>query len=133
MCDFVEFVKLAQLDLYRLYYNLYAKYEDPTFDEFNSIQALTNHTFPLSLFFYLNSGNDVYTLCFHLLPISTLLPFHVDGGGKKQLVTKDVFNQAINKVKDECEGAFQGFILKLEHCFPQHEVMIALGVIYPQF
>lgn len=74
----------------------------------------------------------MYTLCFHLLPISTLLPFHFDGGGKKQPITKDVFNQAINKVKDECEGAFRGFILKFERCFPQHEMMIALGVIYLQ-
>jgi hypothetical protein len=31
------------------------------------------------------------------------LPFNVDGGGKK-LVTKNVFNQIINKVKKECKG-----------------------------
>jgi hypothetical protein len=37
MCDFLEFVKLAQQKLYRFYYDPYAKYEDPTFDEFNSI------------------------------------------------------------------------------------------------
>jgi hypothetical protein len=28
----------------------------------------------------------------------------IDVAGNLQLVTKDVFNQAINKVKDECEG-----------------------------
>jgi hypothetical protein len=29
----------------------------------------------------------------------------LDVVGNLQIVTKDVFNQAINKVKDECEGA----------------------------
>jgi hypothetical protein len=133
MCDFVEFVKLAQHELYQLYCGPYAKYEDLTFDEFNSIQALTNHTLLLSLFSDLNGGKDMYTLCFHLLTISTILPFHVDGGRKKQLVTKNVFNQAINKVKNESEGVARDLILKLECCFPQHAVMTALGVIYPQF
>jgi len=69
MCNFVEFVKLTQHELYCLYCDPYAKYEDMTFDEFNSIQTLTNHTLLLSLFSYLNGGEDVYTLCFHLLII----------------------------------------------------------------
>jgi hypothetical protein len=45
MCNFVEFVKLTQQELYRFYYDPYAKYEDLTFDEFNSIQVLTNIPF----------------------------------------------------------------------------------------
>ncbi len=39
----------------------------------------------------------------------------------------------MNKVKEECEGITWGLMLELEKCFPKHEVMIALGVIYPQF
>jgi hypothetical protein len=45
MCDFVEFVKLAQHELYWFYCDLYAKYENLAFDEFNSIQTLTNIPF----------------------------------------------------------------------------------------
>ncbi len=37
MCDFVESVKLAQIKLYKLYYDPYTKFDDPTFDEFNVI------------------------------------------------------------------------------------------------
>ncbi len=37
MSDFLDFVKLAQQELYQFYYDPYAKYEDLTFDEFNSI------------------------------------------------------------------------------------------------
>jgi hypothetical protein len=66
MCDFVESIKLTQQELYWLYCNPYAKYEDSAFDEFNSIQALTNHTLPLSCFSYLDGGEDVIYLAFSL-------------------------------------------------------------------
>jgi hypothetical protein len=36
-------------------------------------------------------------------------------------------------VKEKCEGIAYGLMSKLEKCFPKREVMIALGVIYPQF
>ncbi len=37
VCDFVEAVKMTQQEFYTLYYDLYAKFEDSTFDEFNAI------------------------------------------------------------------------------------------------
>ncbi len=105
VCDFVESIKLAQQQLYWLYCDPYAKYEDSTFDEFNSIQALTSHTLPLSQLFYLNGGEDVVYLAFSFADFKYLVyQSHVDGGGEKQHVTKDVLNQAISKVKDECKG-----------------------------
>ncbi len=54
----------------------------------------------------------------------------LDVVGNLQIVTKDVFNQAINKVKDECEGATWGLIVELEHCFHHDELMKKFGVIY---
>jgi hypothetical protein len=35
----------------------------------------------------------------------------------------------VTKVKNECEGATWGLVSKLEQCFLEHQVMIALGVI----
>jgi hypothetical protein len=40
---------------------------------------------------------------------------------------------AMNKVKEECEGATQGLILEFEVQFPKQEIMIALGVVYPLY
>jgi hypothetical protein len=40
---------------------------------------------------------------------------------------------AMNKVKEECEGAAQGLISELEVQFPEQEIMIALGVVYPLY
>jgi len=50
-----------------------------------------------------------------------------------QLVTNDVFNQAINKVKDEREGAMWGLIIEFEHHFPDNKMMTTFGVIYPNY
>jgi hypothetical protein len=46
--DFVDFVKVAQQKLYRLYYDLIAKYEGSNFEDFNSIEVLTNEYLLLS-------------------------------------------------------------------------------------
>jgi hypothetical protein len=59
-------------------------YEDSTFDEFNSIQTLTNHTLLLSLFSYLNGRKDVVYLAFSFADFKYLVyQSHVDGGGEK--------------------------------------------------
>jgi len=39
VCNFVEFVKIAQQELFRLYYDLYVKFEDSIFNDFNAIEA----------------------------------------------------------------------------------------------
>jgi hypothetical protein len=54
----------------------------------------------------LNDGEDVIYLVISFVDHKYLVyQSHVDGGGEKQLVTKDVFNQAITKVEDECKCA----------------------------
>jgi hypothetical protein len=79
----------------------------------------------------LNGGEDVVCFAFSFVDHRYLVyQSHVDGGGEKYLVTKDVFNQVISKVQDECKGAAQDLVSKLEHDFPQHEMMISLCVIY---
>jgi hypothetical protein len=42
VCDFVEVVKLAQLELYVLYCHSFTKFEDVAFDDFNAIGNLIN-------------------------------------------------------------------------------------------
>jgi len=88
-------------------------YEDPSFEDFN-LKALTNEHFPLSWYLDLNVREDSIYLAFsfanHKYPI---YQSYVDGLGEKQLVTKDIFYHAINKVKEECEGIVHGLIDEL--------------------
>jgi len=50
----------------------------------------------------LKGGKDVVYLVFSFVDHKYLnYQCQVEGGGEKKLVTKDVFNHAINKVKDE--------------------------------
>jgi hypothetical protein len=48
VCDFVESIKVAQQKLYKLYYDLITKYGGPNFEDFNSIEVLTNENLPLN-------------------------------------------------------------------------------------
>jgi hypothetical protein len=63
--NFMDVIKMAQHELFKLYYNPFTKYENPTFYEFNqSILTLTNGTFSMSWFFYCNGGNEFMYLAF---------------------------------------------------------------------
>jgi hypothetical protein len=46
MCNFVESVKLAQVELHMLYCVPYIGFDDLAFDEFNIIETLTNKNLP---------------------------------------------------------------------------------------
>ncbi len=128
VCNFVEVVKVAQQEFYRLYCDPYAKFEDPTFDNFNVIETLTNSNL-MEWFSDFNGGKDYLVFSFaghkYLVYLSS-----DDGVRGLQPITKLALSWVINKVKEECEGAAWGLVLELEKQFPNHEVMIALGVIY---
>jgi hypothetical protein len=48
-------------------------------------------------------------------------------------VTKDALKAGVANVKQQCEGAMVGLIKELEKHFPKHQIMMRLGVFYPQF
>jgi hypothetical protein len=62
---------VAQQELYMFYYELYGKFEDSTFYDFNVIESLTNTNLFVEYFFNLNGGEDYFA--FFLLAISTYL------------------------------------------------------------
>jgi hypothetical protein len=130
VCDFVESIKLTQQEFYRFYYDSFANYEDASFEDFNLIKALTNKHFPLNQFLDLNVREDSIYLTFSFANRKYLIyQSYVDGLGEKQVVTKDVFYHAINKVKEECENVFRGLVDELHRQIPTHKVMTTLGVV----
>ncbi len=65
MCDFVNLsIKLVQHEFYKLYYNPYTRFDDPSLDDFNTIKTLINDTFPKSWFSNINRGDDAMYLAF---------------------------------------------------------------------
>ncbi len=54
----MDLVKLTLAELYRLYCDPYAKFDDPTIDNFQSSETLTNATYPMSWFSDQNGGKD---------------------------------------------------------------------------
>jgi hypothetical protein len=58
VCDLVEVVKLAQLEIYMLYCHSFTKFEDVDFDDFNAIGNLINATMSMQWFLDLNGRED---------------------------------------------------------------------------
>lgn len=65
VCDFVNLnIKLVQHEFSKLYYNLYTRFNDPSFNNFNTIKTLINDTLPMSWFSNFNCGDDAIYLVF---------------------------------------------------------------------
>jgi len=93
----MEAMKGAQQNLYLLYYDPCAKFEDPTFDDFNAIEIFTNSNHLMEWFSNFNDKEDYMAFSF------ASHKYHVyynsdDGVGDPQHVTRITFSQIINKL-----------------------------------
>ncbi len=50
-----------------------------------------------------------------------------------RLVLKPDFPKVLTHVKESCEDATKSLVHELEGRFPNHDLMLALSVIYPNF
>jgi hypothetical protein len=129
VCDFVDSMKVAQQEFYDSIVT--HMLENPTFNDFNAIETLTNNL-PMDWFDNLNGSEDDVYLAFLFFDHKYLIYYtSEDGSTSPQPITKEAFKRVVNKVKEECEGTARGLMFELEKCFLEHEVMIAFGVIYP--
>jgi hypothetical protein len=95
------------------------KFEDLTlyFDDFNVVETLTNSNLPMEWFFDFNGGKDYLAFSFvgHKYPIYLSSDDGVSSPPPDtKLNAKLALSQVVSKVKDECEGAIQGLVSKLE-------------------
>jgi hypothetical protein len=58
VCDFIDVVKVCQLDLYHVYFDPYTKFDDPTFDELKVLESFISKNLPMKWCEYLN-GEEV--------------------------------------------------------------------------
>ncbi len=64
ICNFVDIIKLVHQRLFKLYYESFPNYEDPTFDDFNSLFILSNDTFFMNWSYNINGGKEEMYLAF---------------------------------------------------------------------
>jgi hypothetical protein len=112
---FCGFYESSPTRVLQLYCDPYVKFEDPTFNDFNAIETLTNNL-PMDWFSNLNGNEDDVYLAF----LFSDHKYHVyytseDGSASPQLITKEAFKRVVSKVKEECEGATRGLMSKLEN------------------
>ncbi len=48
VCDFIDTMKVCQLDLYNLYFDPCTNFDNPTFDEFKAFEPLTSNNLSMS-------------------------------------------------------------------------------------
>jgi hypothetical protein len=85
-------------------------FEDPSFDDFNLIEALTNENVPITWFLNLNGGEDVAYFAFSFVEHNYLIyQSTIDNLTVLQLIAKATFNQAISKVKKNVKGQLKAF------------------------
>ncbi len=71
--NFKDFVKLTQHEFYRFDCDLFSKFDNFSFDDFNDLEVLNNDTSPCTSFKNLNGGEDViHILHSHFMDTSTL-------------------------------------------------------------
>ena len=129
--DFVAAVKMCEVELYRLYIIEDHAFLGLAFEFFNDIVIFNNDVFlmvwptdnPFSEdYLAFRFGGQNYMLHLRSAAEGSLLPVH-----------RADFMRVVASVKKQCSDAASTLILDLQRRFPHHEVMNALGVIYPQF
>ncbi len=114
MCEFVHLVKLAQQESYGGHCDLFPIFEDPCFDDFNFIEALTNENVPITWFLNLNGGGDVAYFTFSFVEHKYhIYKSTIDNLIVLQPIAKAICNQAISKVKTNVKGQLRAFLLSL--------------------
>jgi hypothetical protein len=48
VCDFIDAMKIFQLELRQLYSDPFNKFDDPSFDELNGLENFTTKNMPMS-------------------------------------------------------------------------------------
>lgn len=132
ICDFIESLKLCEVESFRMYVDEDQKFTNLGFINcFRDLVAFHNNSLLLMWF-----TGDMYE--------EDYLAFFF--GGKKVMIhMKDVANnnfffvhradfvRMVDVVNKECTDAAEGLISELKRRFPSHDIMNALGIVYPQF
>ncbi len=72
------------------------------------------------------------TLAFHMACHSYAIHiFNSLISGVKQLVCKAIFETSIMQVRSECSVVVNMFIIELDSCFVDSELVNAIGIVYP--
>lgn len=81
----------------------------------------------------INLNDGIEHLSFRIMGQSYLVHFVDPLIGLHSTITRDGFEIVIKVVKAQCTTAFNLLVTKLEQRFPNHGLMNALGIIYPQY
>jgi len=103
ICDFVNTVKVCQLDLYYFYFDPYTKFEDLAFDELKTLESLTSKNLPMSWCEDMNC-EEVDCLINEFVGAKFFVNQHYLATSAPKLVLKLDFPLVMAHVKSSCEN-----------------------------
>jgi len=131
VCDFINVVKVCQLEFYWLYYDPYIKFGDLIFYEFNVLWSFIHKNLPMNRCAYLN-GEEPNYLVIEFASFKFVVNHYCFTSFWK-LVLRSNFPLVMAHVKSSCENSTKALVDELQGRFPNHELMLTLGVIHPKF
>jgi len=110
----MDFLHVINLKPFCLYIDPFSNFDEPFFNDFTKLEP--------QAFLDFNIGEQIFVV--HIWNL-------VDGSWMK--VHEEDFNKAIAIVKNYCIKVTQTLILELQWQFPDQKIMMAFGMVYPQY
>ncbi len=114
------------------FFDPYTKFNDPTFDELKALESLTSKNLSMSSCKDLN-GEEANCVIIEFVGAKFSANQHCLATSALKLVLKPYFPLVMPHPTSRCEDSTRALVLELEVKFPNHELMLALGVIYLNF
>ncbi len=127
----LQLSKLCQGDLHKMYNDFNTFFQLESFPKLINVVANTSCRINQDQVINLNDG--IEHLSSHIMGQSHLIHYVNPLIGLHSRITRDGFEVVIKVVKAQCTTTFDLLVIELEQRFPNHELVNAFGVIYPQY
>ena len=129
--DYLAAVKICQSELFMMYSDNDTTWQREHFKMFYDIVHDHSYSITQEWVTDLNIGGE--SLAFRIGGHNYLAHSLCPVSGKKLSVSREDLAALISSVKAQCRDATEMVTLELDVCFPEVELMNALGIVFPQY
>jgi hypothetical protein len=108
MCDFINAMKMCQLEIYWFYKDPYNKFDDLAFDELSAFETFNNKNLPMSWEVDLN-GEEADCLVIEFSSSKYFMNQHCLVTSDVKLVLRPDFPKVLAHVKSYCDNSIKSF------------------------
>lgn len=129
ICDFMSAVKICQSEIISFYLDPAMAFSGPAFQKW--LDIVGDHTYLFKHEWTVDMNTGVEHLCLKIGEYR--YEVHCLLGDTRSPVNRVEFARTVTKVQSDCKHAAKLLVEELEDRFPNHDLLSALGVVFPQF